>query len=49
MYYNGGYSARHCYLMILGILIINASMQVGFVYAIRVRSLFPPILFAHSS
>lgn len=35
MYYNGGYSARHCYLMILGILVINASMQVGFVYAIR--------------
>ena len=45
MYYNGGYSARHCYLMILGILIINASMQVGFVYAIRVRSPLPPILF----
>ncbi|ETW79028.1 hypothetical protein HETIRDRAFT_14443, partial [Heterobasidion irregulare TC 32-1] len=35
MYYNGGYSARRCYLMILGILIISASMQVGFVYAIR--------------
>ncbi|THH18043.1 hypothetical protein EW146_g2866 [Bondarzewia mesenterica] len=35
MHYGGGHSTRKCILMIIAILIVNAAMQVGFVYAVR--------------